>query len=355
MLTNPSLKPETWHQHSKSRGFTLMELLVSISIIGLVLAIVLPALMAARESARRATCAMRLSQIGIAMHNHYDAYRRFPEGLPRISAELVRRMRLAQGDDPTRIDPMRFGNSISYFVQLTPFLELDDVARDALDDDYLVTSTHFWYQYPPLGLTPIPIGQCPSDGVPFGFSFRANTGSSCYAHPLTGVDGDRAGDGAFPAQFGLTPADFEKGLSHCVGVSEKRRSRPNNRPTKATDSWRTRMNVIVGTSLSSHEIVSLCQSAPAAPADYFEQAGHSWVYGGYSFSQYNHAVPPNADIWDCDLGGLTGSGMGSYRASSHHSGGVSSMRMDGSVHFVSNEIEPRLWRNLGSRKFHDFD
>ena len=99
----------------RHRGFTLIELLVVIAIIGVLIALLLPAVQAAREAARRAQCSNNLKQLGIALHNYHGALDCFPVGFLY--------------PQPTQVYPgvPALHYRWSVLAQLTPYLEQSNV------------------------------------------------------------------------------------------------------------------------------------------------------------------------------------------------------------------------------------
>ena len=189
------------------RGFTLIELMVSIGIVGLLAALLLPAVQRAREAARRGECASHLKQIGIALHSYVSSQGYFPS----LTAWTI----------DTGPDRMRYaGHGFSPLARMLPELELAPAYNAA---NFGPDSAH------PIGLAAnqtvmlMTVGQflCPSDAnsSPPGYgrvNYRFNNGPSAETNPLATHVGSL--DGPFTVHLFRTPADFGDGLSQTVGA-----------------------------------------------------------------------------------------------------------------------------------------
>ena len=116
--------------HKNRSGFTLVELLVVIAIIGILIAMLLPAVQQVREAARRITCANNFKQIGFAVHNYESAHRTFPDGGLNWAAS-----RTMQGSIPTNAPDQDWG----WLYQILPYLEQNDLYAN--EDDAVVEKT----------------------------------------------------------------------------------------------------------------------------------------------------------------------------------------------------------------------
>jgi prepilin-type N-terminal cleavage/methylation domain-containing protein len=139
---------------SQRRGFTLVELLVVIAIIGILVALLLPAVQAAREAGRRSSCSNNSKQIGIGFHNYHDTYKIFPPaGLLRVANPP---------NFPTCTGQTGLG--LPWAAHILPFIEQQPLYNQI--QGISLSQNVDWQAgaNQPVWSSSIPIYKCPSDG-----------------------------------------------------------------------------------------------------------------------------------------------------------------------------------------------
>ena len=327
-------------------GFTLVELLVVIAIIGVLIALLLPAVQAAREAARRMACANKLKQLSLALHNYHDTRGSFP----------------AVGGDIGRNDAAKSWASI--FLRLLPFLEQEQ--RAMLFDETTDSS------YPHRGIWSSPTSEgcrgpaalflCPSDGTQFSFAVDRQHGASNYVVSY----GDSSVSATVTETSSPAPMRQGRGIRGLVGGQKVFRSMGSiadgtsntiafSETLIAMSGTDDRLGVgvasIPATGNPWIENIGVCasQRGPggivlnvinAAPGG----RGTSFAMGSAFYVGFMTILPPNSPHCS-DTGGGVGAMAGTihdsaslFSASSNHAGGVNVSLIDGSVRFIENNI-----------------
>lgn len=332
----------------RNKGLTLIEILVVVTIIGLLVGIVMPAVQSARETARRASCANKLKQIGIALHSHYQANDHFTAPMP--SRQPYKGMLWA-------------GHRVlSGYYEILPYLDQSTIYH-AINLGGTVNGEP-WGLGPEnpenatILMTAIDTLICPSDAAPIGKfgpnSYRFNVGSH---NPLLLKDSVRTG--AFHPQHFSKAADYMDGLSMTAALSERllgweefrSESQEPSRFDRRRDYWCA--NVLDQFQFDDDSTLKLCRSLSRNPAGYHSNMGRSWMLGGNRYLWYNHVAPPNERSTDCSAGDANTSApeyceVCSVAARSVH-GGVNTLMMDGSVRLTKESVSLAVWRAVGTR------
>lgn len=275
--------------YAKRVGFTLVELLVVIAIIGVLVALLLPAVQAAREAARRSSCQNNLGQLIIALHNYEFANEHFPPGV-------------TDEEGPIKNTPE--GNHMSWLTRILP--ELGENPRHT-NLDFSAGAYHEKNKH--VAASPMQIIHCPSDTVQGNHSSYAGV----HHHVESPIDTDNMG--VLYLNSRTTFSDIKDGSSYTLMIGEKLTD-PNHdlgwlSGTRAT--IRNTGSEIYGGSFGGFW---------GGYDDDFDDAEESTTDEPY----YCNPIDP-ADT-------LAVGGFGS-----NHPGGAQFAKADGSVTFVSEDID----------------
>lgn len=321
----PVLFGTTTMEMRRRPAFTLVELLVVIAIIGTLVALLLPAVQAAREAARRAQCLNHLRQMSLAAQNYHDTVQRFPSGWQA----------------PTNASALCF---------LLPFLEQGNRAN-AFDwtADFNGTANAA------ARAQDVKVYLCPSDGSPTRYTSNGPAGRNNYmanlgdrANWAENDNGNRkAATGIFYRRSVVRMAEITDGTSNTAMFSECIRG-PVSAPT-TSQTLHVANELAFGTwdgnAAHDTEMPAGCATNSGTTHNY---RGGQYYRGSYfSTAFYNHTLPPNYKARDCIR--ATGLDSGHFAARSLHPGAVNVTMCDGSVRTVSDGVDMVAWRAAGSR------
>jgi prepilin-type N-terminal cleavage/methylation domain-containing protein len=366
----------------KRAGFTLVELLVVIAIIGILVALLLPAVQAAREAARRMQCSNRLKQLGLANHNYHDVNKCFP---PYMAG--------TQDSPNNNLDS---NYRMSGRVSLLPYYEGQQIFDRAKANNFGPVP---WSGFRNVWRVRIPTLICPSDEELRNFcgnaSYHFCTGTSVWwtsspwgghrrggrwapdgVYTQLGVNHQRGGGDNRNAAKMRRMRDIRDGTSNTIAMSEKRigvllpglnrwRDVANNafvstmtRPADNTDVnpyTVTEMynycfetaNLTNGKRYNDTGVTLLEYADPESPRHTGWRNGKRWADGRPFYNTFGTITPPNGP--SCLTGSVHDSREGVIAASSRHPNMVLAVMADGSVKPFKDDIDIRTWQGLGTR------
>jgi prepilin-type N-terminal cleavage/methylation domain-containing protein/prepilin-type processing-associated H-X9-DG protein len=311
-------------------GFTLVELLVVITIIGILIALLLPAVQAAREAARRSQCLNNLKQLGLALHNHHDIKQKFPPGTPPDT-------------DPWKASGTADANyGSNWKIQILPFIE-----QTGLYNKWQFYGGSGYYNAQNLALLynyMISVYRCPSTVFP-DFSTRAHHGMYTSYTAVAGSVTDIS-----PAAYTVSPsnivsdhgilgyksqvkmAEITDGTSNTILVGEQ-----SNHLRDANN------DIILGSSYGSGpNVIPITAQGPDNWAIGCPVSGTYEYYNittvRYSINQIGFAANPSGGGYNPG-GGVCDNVCNNIPLSSLHPGGCNLLFADGSVRFWSNSVD----------------
>ncbi len=335
-MSRPMCQAAATQQQTQRSAFTLVELLVVIAIIGILIALLLPAVQAARESARRSQCSNNLKQLGIGLHGYHDVMGSFPFG---------------RGGTST--GPLNNSTRVSGFIPMLPYIEQTAIY------DQIRTGGNGAPPYGPQGWLSwvnwnytIPTLICPSDihGRPAAGAVGQNNYAFSRGDSIHGIITSQNLRGMFMYIQTVRISDVTDGTSNTIAMSERVRA-------NFGIGGSSKPSIKEGTAISLANLNTNPATNPAAcfatatdqyfttPPSVKGRFGTLWTDGEPERTGFNTVMPPNGPSCVGDANVNADSSSGVYAPSSFHPDGVLGLMVDGSVRFVNDNIDTG---NLGA-------
>lgn len=322
-------------RRSRIRGFTLIELLVVIAIIAILIALLLPAVQQAREAARRTQCKNNLKQIGLAMHNYNDVYGALPQ--------LTHGVRNASATGGWG----REWGGHSVHTMFLPYFEQAPLYNQ-------INFSVFWHDNPNRDLhrTKIDGFMCPSDPKPGANDGFNNYGAS--TGPNLGWEASMSRrTGFFHRRSSIRFRDVTDGLSNTIAFAEITTGDNDNGVFATERGDFVRAQSVAGLNPvkpTQAQLETYGQSCEAGISNHRSDRGLSWGNPMMSGTGVNTIVTPNWKYPNCHecTGCGSGDARGVWASRSRHTGGSQHLLGDGSVRFISENLDFNLYQSIGS-------
>lgn len=315
------------------RAFTLVELLVVIAIIGILIALLLPAVQAAREAARRSQCVNNLKQLGVGLQNYHDAHRSFPFGKGGTCCT----------------SPLTNVSRVSGFIPLLPYIEQQTIYQLIVNGDqtkgygpYGPPGWYGWvgwnYQVPSL-ICPSDNRQVPTTGQVGNTNYAFSHGDSIYNNCFN-TSPTNWSRGMFCENATVNMAMVTDGTSNTIAMSERLRASFSTGSQTKVDIRLGTVNPVTtiranpGSCLAT--VSGQYYTNPSTVKGYF---GTLWTDGETERCGFTTVLGPNGPSCNYNANVNADASGGIYSPSSQHPNGAVGLMVDGSVQFITNTID----------------